>query len=99
MNVFMSGTTGFIGKMVVAHLQGAGYQIAAWVRDVGKVKDVLGEDVKLIGPSISEHRLNMELELSDAVVNLGGKPIAGVRWNAQRKEEFVSSRVATTSEA
>ena len=99
MNVFMTGVTGFIGEMVVAHLQGAGYQITAWVRDVEKEKDILGEDVKLIGPSISDHRLNMELELSDAVVDLGGKAIAGVRWNAQIKEEFVSSRVATTSEA
>ena len=92
----MPGATGFIGKMVVARLQGAGDQITAWVRDVEKAIDILGENVKLIGPSISDHRLNMELELSDAVVNLGGKPIAGERWNTQRKEEFVNSRFSTT---
>ena len=86
--LFMTGASGFIGRAAVAYLQHNGYSITAWVRDVRKSRNLLGEGVNLIGYDAPLSKIRTELESSHSVINLSGKNLAGVRWNAQKKKDF-----------
>ena len=96
MKIFITGATGFIGRALVAHFLSKGYLITAWTRDVSRARDMLGEGVHLVPIDVSDEILRQEIESSDAVVNLAGRAIVGVRWNKNVKEEIYSSRVGLT---
>ena len=51
MKILIIGATGFIGRAALAHLQGKGHEITAWVRDARKAKDLIGPGIKLVGPT------------------------------------------------
>jgi uncharacterized protein (TIGR01777 family) len=92
MHIFMTGATGFIGRAAVAHLQGQSHAITAWVRNEARAKGLLGSGVRIVGPKLSKKDLRLEIEHSDAVVNLAGRPLAGVRWTKKNKRELSDSR-------
>ena len=93
MNVLMVGSTGFTGRATLAYLQGNGHHIAAWVRNSEKARDLLGEGVRILDPKITPKELRKELEWADCVVNLAGRPLAGVRWTQKKKKDFEDSRI------
>ena len=93
MNILVVGGTGFIGRATIAYLQGKSHKISALVRDIEKAKSLLGEDVRLIDLNSPSNKLRDVLESTDAVINLAGAPLAGVRWNRNKKQDFISSRV------
>ena len=97
MKIFVTGATGFIGRAAVADLQSRGHQIVAWVRSANRARDLLGHEPTLIGPNPTREDIRKHLEICDAVLNLSGKPIVGVRWTASNKKEFWDSRVGVTS--
>jgi uncharacterized protein (TIGR01777 family) len=92
MRILLSGATGFIGTAVHEALKADGHEVVALLRRVPA--EPAGPFV-LWDPAAS--RLpSADLEALDAVVHLAGENIAGRRWNAARKEQLWSSRVATT---
>lgn len=93
MNILVVGATGFIGRATVAYLQSKSHRISALVRDIEKAKDLLGEDIRLIDLNHASSKLQNALEWSDAVINLSGEPMAGIRWTRNKKREFTNSRV------
>ena len=95
MNIFITGSTGLIGRFVVAFFEGKGHKITALVRDVEKGKNLLGHRVRMLEPTLSDEQLTEALGESHAVINLAGSPIA-TRWTHQKKEELERSRIGVT---
>ncbi len=94
MKVFVTGATGFVGRIVVARLLGEGHQVIAWSRDGKKARAILGAEVGIASPA--EHALQDTLAGCDAIVNLQGENLFARRWSATQKERLVKSRVAFT---
>ena len=97
MRIFITGATGFIGKATVIYLQGKGHSITTLVRDKNRAINILGKDVSILGVDTKIKDLVNELESCDAVINLSGIPLAGVRWTKKKKHEFYDSRVNLTN--
>ena len=97
MKVLVVGATGFIGKTTVAFLRGKGHEVTAWVRNAEKATDMLGDGVGIESSIVSAEDLKLRLEEADAVINLAGRPLAGVRWTSKKKIEFYESRVSLTN--
>ena len=93
MNILFVGGTGFIGRPTVAYLLGKGHRISVWTRNIERAKDLLGEEIIFIPPDVTLEDLKLEIECADAVINMAGEPLIGVRWNKRNKREFVDSRV------
>ena len=85
MKVLVVGATGFIGKTTVAFLRGKGHEVTAWVRNAEKATDMLGDGVRIESSIVSAEDLKLRLEEADAVINLAGRPLAGVRWTSKKK--------------
>ena len=101
MKIVVTGATGFVGVKLIERLQALGDRIVVLARNLAKANRqfpqeffpnvevvaytplVLGDWAKVISGS-------------DAVINLAGEPLAGVRWTEQRKQEIRDSRVLTT---
>ncbi len=101
MKIVVTGATGFVGVKLIERLHALGDRIVVLARNSAKANHqfpqeffpnlevvaytplVLGDWAKVISGS-------------DAVINLAGEPLAGVRWTAQRKQEIRDSRVLTT---
>ena len=94
--IFITGSTGLIGRAVVAHLQSQGHSINAWVRNTTRATSLLGEGVRILGPDLGPEDLVSEMENADAVINLAGRSLASSRWTKTTKETFISSRVGLT---
>lgn len=96
MRVGVTGSTGLIGRALVASLAARGDTVVAFVRPTTKDRPPLsvrwdpardgidGEDLQRVGGF-------------DAVVHLAGAGIGERRWNSLRKAEIVRSRVEGTS--
>jgi uncharacterized protein (TIGR01777 family) len=92
MKIIISGSSGLIGRWLVADLEAAGHEITRLVRpstaepppDSATWNPARGE----LDPSV--------IEGADAIINLNGSNIGAKRWNAEVKKELVSSRVDST---
>lgn len=96
MRVGVTGASGLIGRSLVAALHERGDSIVTFVRP--STKDVTGQVVRW-DPArglVDENDLQRVGGL-DAVVHLAGAGIGDRRWTPARKQEIVSSRVASTS--
>ncbi|MFL2756367.1 MAG: TIGR01777 family oxidoreductase [Dehalococcoidia bacterium] len=92
MNILVFGGTGFIGRPVIARLQGRGHNVRCLSRDTARAKDLLGEGVDLLDFDLSDLELIKEIELADVIINLAGEQLAGVRWSESKKKKFHESR-------
>jgi hypothetical protein len=95
MHIFITGSTGFIGRFTASYLQGKGHTISALVRNPNRAKDLLGQEIEIIPSNVSLNDLTHLFENTDAVINLAGSPIA-TRWNANIKQELKNSRIRIT---
>ena len=92
MKIFLTGATGFIGRATVPYLLGKKHSVTAWVRDVDAASNLLGEQVNVLGPDQKSKQLELtenvkaEIASSDCIINLSGKPLAGIRWNKRLKQ-------------
>ena len=96
MRVGVTGSSGLIGRALVASLTARGDTVVAFVRPNTKERPPLSvrwdpardlidtEDLRLVGGF-------------DAIVHLAGAGIGDRRWNSTRKAEIVRSRVEGTS--
>jgi uncharacterized protein (TIGR01777 family) len=104
MNILMTGASGLVGTALVKTLTAEGHTIYRLTRagsseQSAKVSGVFdlpwnpgsGE----ISGSLDSNSVQAPANC-DAVVNLAGAPVVGVRWTKERKEILRSSRVDTT---
>lgn len=101
MKIVITGATGFVGTKLVEHLQASGDHIVVLARDAQKASNVFPQasfpNVEVVAyNSLELGDWAKKLSGSDAVVNLAGEPLAGVRWTDKRKQEIRDSRVLTT---
>lgn len=90
MRVAVTGSSGLIGRALVASLEADGHTVHRLVRDRGAAT---GTDVYW---SVEKGEIDAEaLEGVDAVVHLAGEPI-GKRWTAEQKARILHSRVDGT---
>jgi uncharacterized protein (TIGR01777 family) len=102
MNIVISGGTGFLGGALARDLGQAGHQVAILSRSLGSglVRTPAGAPAGLrhVGwvPDGTVGPWSSALNGADAVVNLAGERIAGVRWTAAKKARIRDSRVLAT---
>ncbi len=96
--VLISGSTGLIGRRLVAHRRAAGDTIARLVRPARPVRDEAdagaGADAVLWDAGATPLD-PAAVSGFDAVIHLAGEPVAG-RWTAERKRRITESRVRGT---
>lgn len=88
MRVVITGGTGFIGRPLVEHLAGLGYECTVLTRDVRRAQLCgLLASVQFSTPDV--------LPAADAVIHLAGESIASF-WTATKKRAIFASRVEGT---
>ena len=92
MRVVITGSTGFIGQALCAHLTGFGHSLIRVVRRPVRT----GESAVRWDPEVGMIDAD-GLEGADAVVNLAGAGIGDSRWNEDRKRVLVESRTRSTA--
>jgi uncharacterized protein len=101
MKIVVTGATGFVGVKLVERLHALGDRIVVLARNPQKATRQFPQNafpnVEVIGYTPLElGDWAKEISGSDAVINLAGEPIAGVRWTDRRKQEIRDSRILTT---
>ena len=89
MHHLITGGSGFIGSALCRSLVADGHRVTVLTRDIERARPRVPESVFLID------RLDFAEDI-EAVVNLAGENLAGGRWTAARKHEFVGSRIGMT---
>lgn len=90
LRIAVTGSTGFIGRHLVAFLTTGGHEVVRLTRGGGKDAGTAAWD-----PATGEIDRN-RLGAVDAVVHLAGASIAGHRWTDDYKREIRDSRVGPT---
>jgi len=88
----VTGGTGFIGKVLVGQLVGAGHELVVITRHPEKHSGTLNDSVLYVG-KFSDIDSST---IFDAVINLGGEGIGDKRWNDKRKQVLRQSRIGLT---
>lgn len=88
MRLAISGSSGLLGKQLVAFLQMLGHRVDHLVRHPTKQADEI---------AVWESSCDVgKLTRLDAVIHLAGKPIAAARWSDSVKQQIRDSRVDMT---
>jgi uncharacterized protein (TIGR01777 family) len=95
MRIFITGSTGFIGRALVLRLQRDGHSIVAWVRDEKRAASRLGAGVECLRVDCDDATLARTLGDCDAVVDLAGESLIG-RWTSARRARLAESRIRLT---
>jgi uncharacterized protein (TIGR01777 family) len=94
MKILVTGSTGLVGKALVAELVKDGHSVCRLVRPGTNVNDDAGGFNVAWNPATGE--LGGAAVGADAVVNLAGASIADGRWTEKRKAVLRMSRVDVT---
>lgn len=101
MKIVLTGATGFVGVKLVERLHALGNSIVVLARNSQKAVRQFPQEafpnVEVV--SYTPFELGDWAKVisgSDAVINLAGEPLAGVRWTDKRKQEIRDSRILTT---
>lgn len=95
MKVLIAGGSGFIGQHLAKHLQGRGYAITVWTRNIAQAKEKY--DAREIDHEGIEFIDNLSAaDGADVVVNLVGERLDRKRWSATFKQALIDSRVKPT---
>ena len=91
MRILISGSSGLIGRAIVAELSQAGHEITRLVRG-GPSAD----RPAIFWDPLGDFLDPLPLEGFDAVIHLAGENIAAARWTPQQKDKILKSRVQST---
>jgi uncharacterized protein len=94
MKILVTGSTGLVGRALVAALAKEGHSVCRLVRPGTNANDDAGGFNVAWNPETGE--LGGAAVGPDAVVHLSGASIAGGRWTEKRKAELKASRVDVT---
>ena len=87
--ILVSGSTGLLGRAIVAQRQAAGDHVVPLVRGEAPGDAVRWDPLHgLLDPAA--------VSGFDAVIHLAGEPVANARWTAGKKRRILDSRVAGT---
>lgn len=90
MKVAITGSTGLVGKKIVARLEGGGHQVVKLVRGTPKSQNEFSWDPM-------QGKLDAKaFHGVDAVIHLAGENIASKRWSSEQKAKIKQSRVKGT---
>ena len=92
--ILVTGGTGFIGRNLCQRALDQGWQLIVLTRNVKAAAKKLPPAVQII-ERLSDLKPDVAIE---AVVNLAGQPLAEGRWTQARKQNFIDSRVGTTTD-
>lgn len=90
MRIAIAGSSGLVGRALVAHLRAAGTEVVRLVRRPAVAADEVEWD-----PPAGQID-DQKLVTCDALVNLAGESIAEGRWTKSRKQALCSSRLDST---
>lgn len=101
MKIVITGATGFVGTRLVERLHALGDRPVVLARNPQKASNLFPStkfpNVEIVGyDPFKLGEWAQAISGSDAVINLAGEPLAGVRWTDKRKQEIFDSRVLTT---
>ncbi len=101
MKIAVTGATGFVGVKLVEQLHALGDRLVVLARDPQRANRQFPRqffpNIEVVGYTPFEiGDWAKAISGCDAVINLAGEPIAGVRWTKQRKQEIRDSRILTT---
>lgn len=96
MHTVIAGGTGFVGQILQKILMDAGHRVTVLSRSPERIRqtDRL-KAVEWLGQGSSPEE---KLDEVDAIVNLAGESINGLRWTKQKKERIIKSRMEATGE-
>lgn len=92
--ILITGGTGFIGKKLVETLIKQDHHVTVLTRNSKLGSSELSDNIRFINDCV---------EIADdcrfdVVINLAGEPLAKARWNVKRKDKFIQSRLAVTTQ-
>ena len=91
LSILVTGGTGLIGQALIPALEGNGHRISVLTRHPDRYPATRNH------PDLFSALENIpDSHPVDAVINLAGAPIAGVRWSKQRKQVLRDSRIRLT---
>lgn len=96
MHIVIAGGSGFIGKKIQKFLLGNGHQVTILTRNPNKTNQTRG--LSAVEWLQKDSRPEKELKEVDAIINLAGESINGLRWTNKKKYEIVHSRMTATNE-
>jgi uncharacterized protein (TIGR01777 family) len=92
MKIAIMGGTGMIGSTLTEELTKKGHDVIIFTRNTNLISSDLKSEFFPKFVSVE----NPDFSGIDAVINLAGEPIGGVRWTSELKKEFYHSRVDFT---
>ena len=97
MKVAITGSTGFVGSLLVQQLHGKGHKVVVLARNTAFAQKVFPSEafpnleIVAYTPNASGSWQSV-IASCDGVVNLAGEPIGEGRWTPERKQEILNSR-------
>ena len=96
MHIVIAGGSGFVGRALQKRLLNAGNKVTILTRDPSKIMQT--KQLQAVQWLTNDRSLETQLGKVDAIVNLAGETINGIRWTKAKKERILQSRITTTRE-
>ena len=86
--ILLSGSTGFIGRRLVADLRSAEDEVIPLIRGHAQPDAITWDPIRPLDPTL--------VSGFDAVIHLAGEPVVSLRWTARKKRRILNSRADGT---
>jgi uncharacterized protein (TIGR01777 family) len=94
MRVIVTGATGLIGRALSGSLLADSHEVVAVTRNPQRAAEALGDQVVAVAwDGKTAAGWGERVDGADAVVNLAGESIAGLRWTVAKKRAMLQSRL------
>ncbi|MGE6256473.1 TIGR01777 family oxidoreductase [Heyndrickxia sporothermodurans] len=96
MHIVIAGGSGFVGQQLQKYLIKQNHQVTILTRNPKKIEQTT--QLKAIEWLNENREPEKELTDVDAIVNLAGESINGIRWTKEKKRKILESRISSTKE-
>lgn len=96
MHIVIAGGSGFVGKQLQKFLLEQKHQVTILTRNPKKIAN--SKLLHAVSWLQESSRPENELKNVDAIINLAGESINGIRWTKEKKKKIIESRIASTQE-
>ncbi|MBO1005950.1 TIGR01777 family oxidoreductase [Pseudogracilibacillus auburnensis] len=96
MHIVIAGGSGFVGQILQEMLLSSGHQVTILTRSIEKFEQV--ENLRAVEWLREDSKPELKLGKVDAIVNLAGESINGLRWTKLKKKNILASRILATKE-